>query len=545
MSGQPVPVAEWSRERLVVFVPDGARTGHFELARPSGERARSPQRFRVVPQRPVVERVNPDSGPPGTRVRITGSGFTPRDRVMYGSIATPVLGRGSTWVDVEVPRRAPRSQHFQLRGAAGSAKSPEPFALIRPPKVRGFSPRRGAPGTHVEIRGQHFRDGDWVALAGKRLPITHVSEVRIAVTIPVGSPSGELTLGRERHESSTIGRFEVLNPPTLTAFTPTRGGPGTEVTLHGTHLDRAEVYFGRERIPVRTRRAGTSLVVAIPRAARDDRFRVTTRAGSAHSQQAFQVQYHTVIDDVTPRAGVPGTTLVVRGRHMDKAEQFAIGSTRLELVRRDNQSATLRVPEGARSAPFSWVSYGRHDRTPWRFDVLAAPVIMQFQPTSGAAGAEIIIRGDHLDRQTEVFFGRRKLRVVRLRAPHEIAVQLPHNAGGADYLYLAGRGARTRSDERFEVMTAPVILSVAPSSARPGAPILVRGRWFTDATEILIGRHRARVLRRDLAGGSIMIEVPRGLPAGSHTMSARGDRMMSEHQRAFLVTPGSPRVSKE
>jgi hypothetical protein len=133
--------------------------------------------------------------------------------------------------------------------------------------------------------------------------------------------------------------------------------------------------------------------------------------------------------------------------------------------------------------------------------------------------------------------------VTRVRSPHEIAARLPRGAGGADYLYLEGRGARSRSDERFEVRTAPVILAAEPSAARAGARIRVRGRWFTDATEILIGKLRSRVVRRDLAGGSILIEVPRGLPAGSHTMRARGDGMMREHDRPFVVMPDAPSTS--
>ncbi len=132
MAGRSLSVAEWTPERLVVVIPDGARTDYIELSRPSGERARSPQRFRVLPQRPVVARFSPESGPPGTRVRISGSGFGPADRVSYGSTPTPVLGRGTGWVDVEVPRRATRSDHFQVRGAAGVGRSPQPFALDLP-----------------------------------------------------------------------------------------------------------------------------------------------------------------------------------------------------------------------------------------------------------------------------------------------------------------------------------------------------------------------------------------------------------------------------
>jgi large repetitive protein len=548
LAGRPLEVAQWTPERVIVTIPEGARTDYISMSRPSGERARSPARFRVLPQRPVIARFTPAGGPPGTRVRISGSGFSPRDRVLYGSIATPVLGRGSGWMDVDVPRRARRSDPFRVRGRGGLGVSQQPFALDLPPVVAGFSPRRGPPGTQVDVRGDHFLDGDWVSLAGKRLPIVTLGPRRISVTVPIGSQSGDLVVGRERHESASFGRFEVMYPPALTTFTPTRGEPGTRVTLSGSHLEDAAVFYGRDRVPVRSRLGDTSLVVEIPRAARNERFRVVTRAGSAESPQPFQVQYYTVIEDARPRSGVPGTTVVLRGRHLDKAGEFYIGSARFELIARDNTSATCRVPDGARTAPIAWTSFGRRDETGWRFEVLAGPVILQFQPTDGPPGTEVIVRGDHIDWRTAAFFGRQRLRVLRVRPPREIVVQLPRGAAGSDYIYLEGLGARVRSEQTFQVKVAPVIVAVEPASARPGEQVLVRGRWFTDSTEITIGKIRSRVVRRDLRGGSILIEVPRELAPGPQALGARGDGLTSEARRPFVVLapsaqpPPRPRV---
>jgi large repetitive protein len=535
MSGQPVTVTEWTPDRLVVTIPDGARTDYILLTRSTGERARSPQRFRVLASEPVIARFSPTGGPPGTRVRISGSGFTPRDRVLYGSIPMNVLGRGGGWVDVEVPRKAPAPYHFHVRGPGGVARATAPFDLDLPPVLSSFSPDRGAPGTQVDVYGKNFRQGDWISLAGQRLPIVRLEPKRISVTIPIGSRTGKIAVGRSGYETATAGRFEVIYPPTLSAFTPSRGEPGTRVTLTGSHLGGAEVFYGRQRIPVRSSQGEGSLVVEIPRAARDDRFRVRTRAGTAQSAQVFQVQYYSVIENARPRSGVPGATIVLSGRHLDKADDFYIGSVRLELVARDNNSATCKIPVGARSAPITWVSFGRRGETAWRFDVLTGPVISQFQPTYGPAGAEIIIRGEHIDRRTQAFFGRRALRVVRVREPHEIVVQLPRGAAGTDYLYLEGNGARVRSEQTFEVKVAPIVQSVQPSAARNGQQVQVRGRWFTEATEILIGKVRSRVVRRDLRGGSILIEVPRDVPPGPHVLSAKSEALVGEYRRPFRV----------
>jgi hypothetical protein len=538
MDNRPMQVGEWTPERMVVTIPEGTGTDYIVLSR-GRVRARSPQRFRVVAEALSIARFSPDSGPPGTRVRITGTGFSPRDRIQYGNITTPVLGRGIGWVDVEVPRRATRSEYFTVRGARGAGRSFVPFTLDLAPVVSKFSPTRGAPGTQVDIRGKNFRDGDWVALAGKRLPIVQLSPGKISVTIPIGSESGRFVVGRRGVEASSAGRFEVLNPPTLTAFTPTRGDPGTRVTLTGSNLAGAEVLYGRTRIPVRSRQGDGALVVEIPRAARDERFHVRTRAGAAQSSQVFQVQYFTVIENARPRSGTPGTTVVLTGRHVDKADDFFIGSRRLELVARDNNSATCKIPDGARTAPLAWTTFGRRSETTWRFDVLTGPQILQFQPTAGPPLTDVIIRGDHIDRRTQAYFGRTKLRVVRVRPPHEITVQLPRDAAGSEYLYLEGHGARARSEQTFEVKVAPIITSFSPAAGRAGLQVLVRGRWFTDATEILIGKVRSRVVRRDSRAGTILIEVPRDLPAGPHVMSAKSEALLSDYRKPFVVLPSA------
>jgi hypothetical protein len=43
------------------------------------------------------------------------------------------------------------------------------------------------------------------------------------------------------------------------------------------------------------------------------------------------------------------------------------------------------------------------------------------------------------------------------------------------------------------------------------------------------------VVRRDQGGGTILIEVPRGVPPGAHTLSARSEALVSEHSRPFVV----------
>src|SRR5690606_17162173 len=194
---------ELSETRVVATIPDGATSDYLRLTRKGGVSARSPRRFRVLSPPPVITAISPELAGPGATVRLSGTGFTARDRVSYGSSTARIRGRGPGWVDVQVPARARRGEHFTVRGPGGVARSPRPLQLDLPQVVTRFNPKRGAPGTQIEIYGRHFRDGDWVSLAGKRLPLVQVREGQISARVPPGAQSGPIAVGRQ------IGRAHV------------------------------------------------------------------------------------------------------------------------------------------------------------------------------------------------------------------------------------------------------------------------------------------------------------------------------------------------
>ena len=521
-------------ERAIVTVPEGAATDHIALVRPNGEKARSAVRFRVNPSAPVIGGVSPELGAPGTTVRLNGTNFTARDRIYYGSrsSAMKILGRGAGWVDVMVPARASQSQPITLVGPGGIARSPRPFQLDLPPVVTSFSPRLGPAGTQVEIAGDHFRDGDWVSLAGKRMPILQLRERQISVKIPPGSQTGPIAIGREARTVVARGTFEVLNPPNLVAFMPTRGEVGTRVTLSGQHLAGGKVFFGARQLRVLETRGEGTLVVQVPPGAQDDKLRVRTRAGEAETHRPFQVLVLAAVSDVQPRAVGAGGTLELRGRNLDKASQFFIGALPLEIQSREARRAVVRLPVDARSGPLEWLSQGVRSRTGFPVTVLAPPRIAQFQPMAGPPGTKVIIRGQNFHRTAEVFFGKVPMRVVS-RRDHELVAVVPRGIGGAEHLVVRSQGSRARSDQTFAVRVPPVILSASPTRAQPGAQVLVEGRWFDDSTEILFGKMRARVLKRN--SGSILVEVPRSVSAGAYPLVAKTDQLQTTFRHSFQV----------
>lgn len=502
---------------------------------PPPPRAPAPAR----PQAPVVIGFAPTAGLPGTVVRLTGSGFTDADRVQYGWMRCTVRSHAPGWIDVEVPAHAHRSSRFTVRGPGGVTHTSRPFDLEEPPAIRSFAPPRGTPGTQVVIRGRHFQDGDWVSLAGRRLPTVKTTERAITVTVTPGSRSGPVMVGRRSFRVTARRPFEVLDPPAVATFVPSRGPAGSRVTLSGRNLAGAKVYYGKRRLPVVTYPSDNSLVVAIPAGAHDETFRVVTRAGEAQAPRPFHVQVDAQVDRARPTTGTPGGTVVLEGRHLDMADRFWIGGGLCAIVSRTPRSATVRLSREARTGPVAWESNGRRGQTSWRVTVYAPPRIGQFQPDAGPPGTRIILRGAHFDQGTQIYFGSHLLPRVRLTGDHELAVRLPRGVGGSDYLYAAGHGARTRSDQRFQVRVAPVIEQVSPLVAVPGQRVDVRGRWFNDATEILVGPMRARVLSRSRPPGAITIEVPASVRPGRYRLSARDGALVTVFRQPLEVKPGA------
>src|SRR5690606_26122404 len=187
------------------------------------------------------------------------------------------------------------------------------------------------------------RDGDWVSLAGKRLPLVQVREGQISARVPPGAQSGPIAVGRRSGTVAARGVFEVLNPPSLTAFMPTRGEVGSRVTLTGRHLDGATGYYGGKEGKVVEARGASALVAEVPRGARDATFRVVTRAGEATTAKAFQVVEYGTVTDVQPRRGVPGTVVTLVGRHLDRVGQLQINGRKLAVTAKSRTSISARL----------------------------------------------------------------------------------------------------------------------------------------------------------------------------------------------------------
>jgi hypothetical protein len=120
--------ALWSSAACCRFdpasVPSGATTGSVAVTTPGGVLT-SNRKFLVIPQ---ITSFAPINGPVGTKVVITGAGFTGTTKVMFGATATSFTVNGNTQVTATVPRRAVTGK-ISITTAGGTATSATVFKV--------------------------------------------------------------------------------------------------------------------------------------------------------------------------------------------------------------------------------------------------------------------------------------------------------------------------------------------------------------------------------------------------------------------------------
>ena len=110
---------------LTAAVPSNGSTGFVTVTTPSGTLT-SGQKFFVMP---VVSSISPVSGPVGTQISLTGSGFLGATQITFGGVkATTFTVNSGTSITATVPTGAV-TRKIVVKTAGGSAPSPTVFTV--------------------------------------------------------------------------------------------------------------------------------------------------------------------------------------------------------------------------------------------------------------------------------------------------------------------------------------------------------------------------------------------------------------------------------
>ncbi len=196
----------------------------------------------VVIPTPVVTDVSPSGGSTagGTRVTLTGTGFTGATAVMFGTTAgTDLIVEGDTQITVSSPAHTAGIVDVTVTtpGGTSAAGAADRFTYSAPPAVTAVSPAGGpaAGGTRVTLTGTGFTgatDVRFGTTTGTDLSVE--GDTQITVTSPAGTGTVDITVTTPDGTSapSPEDEFTYTGPPVFTSINPA-SGPTTGSTIVG------------------------------------------------------------------------------------------------------------------------------------------------------------------------------------------------------------------------------------------------------------------------------------------------------------------------
>ena len=240
---------------------------------------------------PSLTGFSPKSGPVDTRVTLTGTKLFEATAVEFSGVNAPEFEiLSGTSIEVIVPQGA-TSGPISVVTPGGTAVSTEPFTVVPPPTLTGFTPATGPAGTRVTLTGTHFLGATEVLFNRVSAPVFEVvSATSMEAVVPSGATSGPISVVTPGGTAVSAEPFTVVFPPTVTRFTPTTGPVGTRVTLTGTHfLGATDVRFNGVRAAEFEVVSGRSIEAVVPRGATSGPISVVTPGGMAVSAEPFTV----------------------------------------------------------------------------------------------------------------------------------------------------------------------------------------------------------------------------------------------------------------
>ncbi len=319
----PVVVRYASPVELQVIVPESARTGPITVEVTNAGVAKSQEAFEVSEATRVFD-FQPRRGGPGTRVTLSGSGFSTRpqdNRVFLNNERVRVIEADGSKLVVEIPKKASSGPLLvDVKGAGRADTKREIFTVQYPPTVVGFSPPAGPPGAVVTLRGTNFGNNPQaveVRLGELPLEVREASDIRLTFVVGEGAADGKLSVTVNGvGPASSKNTFGVLAPLSVTGIEPSSGPAGSSVTLRGTGFSSSSA---RNRVtladrPLQVISAGSTKLVVRVSPGSGGPIAVSVRgSGTAESPEPFVVTVPPRIDGFSPGKAAIGDEIEIRG----------------------------------------------------------------------------------------------------------------------------------------------------------------------------------------------------------------------------------------
>lgn len=423
---------------------------------------------------PIVGSISPTTGPVGTPVTITGSGFTGASSVHFGTTsATPFTIVNDTTITTTAPNASDCTVNVTVTNCVGTSAPSATFTYtgLPAPHIISLNPNFGPSGgfNTVNIVGTGFVGNESnvvVSFGGTPATIVSITPTLITVTAPPAPPAVcnlTVTVTGCNGTSNAVEYFYIYPPPlqrslaapVVTSVTPNHGpvAGGNTVTIAGMNLiDVSAIMFG------------------------------------AYNSPSFTPTSTTQLDNVV----VPPS---------------------------DDSSCVVNVVVVT-------CTEGNSDPVPYTYDY-PLPVVTNVSPNSGSpsGGNTITLTGTNFIGITAVHFGTVNAPIFTPISPTSISVQVP--PAGVDLACVvditvtgcAGTSVPTPTDRYTYNFPAPTITNVNPNigPTAGGNQVVITGTNFVGLTSVVFGANPATIVSATQT--QIIVTAPPGA-LGTVTITA-------------------------
>lgn len=387
--------------------------------------------------------------------------------------------------------------HVSINGGA-AAQSPQPFIIISTNAyVTNFTPTYGSVDTPVTITGVQFQSGNVtnVSFNGVLAKTFFLNgDNQISVTAPAGVTTGPLILMSKfgpSHNFSTVSN-EVSSATnfyaqaTLKSFSPTNGGPTTNVVLTGTNFTGISgILFGSVSASDFTISNNTTIRVTVPSGASTGKITVSPPAGTLLSAALSVTNFRILptILNFSPTSGTNNTLVTLTGSGLNEQSPAPVvtvgGGVVTSFGTISAGTLTFNVPATASSGPITVTTTNGSVTSSQIFYLPAA--ITNFAPTSGTTGTVVTITGKNFTNASAVTFNGIPATDFGVTNNNLLGAIAP-NGVTSGVISITTPFGTTNSSTLFYV--APTITDFTPNHGLPGARITITGTSFTNASAV-------------------------------------------------------------
>ena len=398
--GLPPTITSWSDTQIVATVSNGTVTGPLEVL-VNGVASNQDVVFETPS--PVVDSIVPSSGPVGTQVTITGSGFGPSQgssTVSFNNAIPTVVSWSDTQIVATIPSTATTAPvKISVGGVNSNANI---YFTVPAPQIVNLFPASGAVGTQVTITGSGFQSTQGSSSLtfyheGVAPTIVSWSDTQIVANVPGGALTGPVLVTVNGELSNQSTQF-TMPAPVISSVLPTSGPVGTQVTINGSGFGSTQgsstLAFNGETATVISW-SDTQIQATVPSNAITGPVAVSVGGVSGNQNVYFTIPAPQ-ITSISPTIGGVGNTVTITGSGFQATQpgvsgvQFYGGGT-AAITSWSDTKIVATVPVGTLTgSDFVYVNTVDSNRENY---TIPPNVVTSLSPATGPVGTQVTISG--------------------------------------------------------------------------------------------------------------------------------------------------------